>query len=138
VAQPVAFPLLVCSLDLLGVRAPPLLARGAFDALAEVLRANIGARLAKVSACGAEEALDDGLMVDCSDDLLENPKMGRELLLNCRCSPEDHDVEASLLNRTAYNFLYNAIIHVVPPDALPQVALDRIGRGSSCGFFGFK
>ena len=110
-AQPVALQLLVCSLDLLGVRAPPLLARGAFDALPELFRANIGARLAKVAARGAEEALDVGLMVDCSDDLLENPKMGRELLLN----------------RTAHNLLHNAIIHVVPPDVLPQVALDRIG-----------
>ena len=69
-AQPVALQLLVCSLDLVGVRAPPLLARGTFDALAELLRANIGARLAKVSACGAEDALDDGLVVDCSEDLL--------------------------------------------------------------------
>jgi len=70
VAQPVALQLLVCSLDLVGVRAPPLLARGTFDALAELLRANFGARLAKISACGAEDALDDGLGVDCSEDLL--------------------------------------------------------------------
>jgi len=127
VAQLVALQLLVCSLDLFGVRAPPLFARGAFDALAELLRANIGARLAEVSACGAEDALDVGLMVDCSEDLLENSKMGRELLLDCRCSPEDHYVEASLLNQTAHNLLHNAVIHVFPPDVLPQVALDRIG-----------
>lgn len=64
VAQPVALQLLVCYVDLLCVRAPPHLARGAFDALAVLLRANIGARLAKAFACNAEDALNIGLMVE--------------------------------------------------------------------------